>query len=79
MIRVAIEGKMYGLGSGFAISNKRIMTNAHVVKGLVEIAEKYGTEGYSFVAVRDGGRVNHEYSFELDSFAIHSDQNKINI
>lgn len=35
MIGVAIEGKMYGLGSGFAISNKRIMTNAHVVNGLV--------------------------------------------
>ena len=78
MIGVAIEGKMYGLGSGFAISNKRIMTNAHVVNGLVELAEKYGTEGYSFVAVRDGGRVNHEYSFELDSFAIHPEYNSEN-
>ena len=78
MIGVAIEGKMYGLGSGFAISNKRIMTNAHVVNGLVELAEIYGTEGYSFVAVRDGGRVNHEYSFELDSFAIHPEYNSEN-
>ena len=78
MIGVAIEGKMYGLGSGFAISNKRIMTNAHVVNGLVELAEQYGTEGYSFVAVRDGGRVNHEYSFELDSFAIHPEYNSEN-
>lgn len=78
MIGVAIEGKMYGLGSGFAISNKRIMTNAHVVNGLVELAEKYGTEGYSFVAVRDGGRVNHEHSFELDSFAIHPEYNSEN-
>jgi S1-C subfamily serine protease len=78
LIGIKIDEKMYGIGSGFAISNKRIMTNAHVVKGLVEIAEKYGTEGYSFVAVRDGGRVGHEYSFELDSFAIHPEYNTQN-
>jgi len=78
MIGVAIEGHMYGLGSGFAISNDRIMTNAHVVNGLVELAEKYGTEGYSFVAVRDGGRVDHECSFVLDSFTIHPEYNPEN-
>lgn len=78
IIGLAINDQVIGVGSGFAISEKRIMTNAHVVNALVDFAQQYGTNGYKFIAVRDGGRVNHEYSFELDSFAVHPEYNSDN-
>lgn len=78
IIGISINNQVIGIGSGFAISEKRIMTNAHVVNALVEFAQQYGTNGYKFVVVRDGGRVNYDYSFELDSFAVHPEYNTNN-
>jgi S1-C subfamily serine protease len=71
IIGFEFEDHIYGMGSGFAISPKHIMTNAHVVNGLIERIENYGMEGITIAAVRDGGVINESFSFELDSFAIH--------
>ncbi|MBD3216459.1 MAG: trypsin-like serine protease [Candidatus Lokiarchaeota archaeon] len=71
IIGVEYENKIMGMGSGFAISPTKIMTNAHVVNGLIEIAELYGMDDKKFVAVRDGGTIDIDYSYELDKFAIH--------
>jgi hypothetical protein len=49
------------------------MTNAHVAKGLIDFISNYDMTGIKLIAVRDGGRINVDNSFELDSFAIHQE------
>lgn len=73
IVGVAYDGRIMGVGTGFAISPRRIMTNAHVVRALIDFARMYGMDDKQFVAVRDGGRLGHTHSHELDSFAIHPD------
>jgi V8-like Glu-specific endopeptidase len=65
------KNKINGMASGFAISSTQIMTNAHVVNSLIKHAKNHRPGDYKFVAVRDGGTLDLDYSYELDKFAIH--------
>jgi S1-C subfamily serine protease len=71
IIGLESQGKIIGVGSGFAISSQAIMTNAHVVNALIEIAQSYNTAELKFVAVRDGGKLGTEFSYELDKYSVH--------
>jgi V8-like Glu-specific endopeptidase len=79
MIGVSKDNKVYGIGSGFAVSSTHIMTNAHVMQYLKEFIEMKGQDSIKIVAIRDGGRINHQYSYEIDSFAIHPEYNEDSI
>jgi hypothetical protein len=55
------------------------MTNAHLMQYLKEYIEMNGQDSIKIVAIRDGGRINHQYSYEIDSFAIHPEYNEDSI
>lgn len=67
-----INDKIIGIGSGFAINDIEIMTNAHVVNGLIDMIKEYGMEDGEIIAVRDGGTLTGDQTFVLDSFKVHT-------
>lgn len=71
IIGLKIGDKIIGIGSGFAVSGNEIMTNGHVVKEMVNIAQSFDLDGMPFIAVRDGGTVGGQRSYELDDYVIH--------
>jgi V8-like Glu-specific endopeptidase len=71
IIGIDYKGKIQGLGSGFAISANTIMTSAHVVNGLIDVIKKYGKDNKKLVAVRDEGKIEQDFSYEIDQYAIH--------
>ncbi len=65
------DAAIMGVGTGFAIDEKTIMTNAHVVEGLREYLTEWGDTTLTPIAVRTGGSLFGEGFYRLDSFAVH--------
>lgn len=71
LIGVLYDYELYGVGTGFAINEQEIMTNAHVVNALRDIIRSYGSEDLSLVALKDGYSTESEYCFTLEASRVH--------
>lgn len=65
------SGSLIGVGSGVAINDSTIATNAHVVLALKEALTEYGDTSLHPVAVQNGGVVYGTDTHFLNAFAIH--------
>jgi S1-C subfamily serine protease len=68
------EDEFIEIGTGFAIGENTIATNAHVVLAMAEVLMGYSDQ-VEMVAVRNGGIVGGTGFFELGSFAVHPGYN----
>lgn len=67
------SSSIIGVGTGFAIDDSTIMTNAHVVYGLKEYLTEWGDTTLKAIAVQNGGSLFGNGFHYLKSFAIHPD------
>lgn len=72
LIGFLIDGKIYGVGTGFAIGDSTIMTNAHVVEALTSFFKAYDMSDIPVVAVKDGGIVFGDGFHKIDAYRVHS-------
>jgi S1-C subfamily serine protease len=65
------DGRIIGVGTGFAINDSTIATNAHVALGMRDIITDYNDPSLVPIAVKNGGTIYGEGFYFLNSFAIH--------
>jgi S1-C subfamily serine protease len=64
------DGEFVEVGTGFAISDNTIATNAHVALAMAEVIVGY-SEDVEMVAVKSGGVVDGDGVYRLGSFGVH--------